>query len=62
MKGQNHWLRQQLYLNLLIGFLNPFNNVLIDKVEKVSGHRSHSYLISAEEYDTTLEKLRSMAK
>ena len=48
--------------DLLIGVLNPFNNVLIDKVEKVSGHRSHSYLISAEEYDTTLEKLRSMAK
>jgi hypothetical protein len=48
--------------DLLVGVVNPFNNTLVDKVEKASGHRSHTYLISPEEYDAALGKLRSMAK
>jgi hypothetical protein len=48
--------------DLLVGVLNPFNNLLVDKVEKVSGHRCHSYLISPEEYDAALEKIRTMQK
>ena len=47
--------------DLLVAVLNPFNNQLIDKVETISGHRCHTYLVSAEEYDLTLGKLRSMA-
>ena len=48
--------------DLLVGVVNPFNKVLVDKIERVSGHRCHSYLVSAEEYDATLEKYRSMKK
>jgi hypothetical protein len=48
--------------DLLVGVLNPFNNILVDKVEKVSGHRCHTYLISPEEYDPALEKFRTMKK
>ncbi len=47
--------------DLLVAVLNPFNNILIDKVEKASGHRCHTYLVSAEEYDIALGKLRGMA-
>jgi len=47
--------------DLLVAVLNPFNNVLIDKVEKAGGHRCHTYLVSAEEYDIALGKLRGMA-
>lgn len=47
--------------DLLVAVLNPFNNVLVDKVEKEGGHRCHSYLVSAEEYDIALGKLRKLA-
>lgn len=48
--------------DLLIGVLNPFNNMLVDKVETVSGHRCHSYLVPPEEYDAALGRLREMSK
>jgi hypothetical protein len=48
--------------DLLVGVLNPYNNLLVDKVERVSGHRCHTYLVSPEEYDATLEKFRGMKK
>ena len=48
--------------DLLVGVLNPFNNTLVDKVETVSGHRCHTYLVSPEEYDLALEKLNGLAK
>jgi hypothetical protein len=47
--------------DLLVAVLNPFSNMLIDKVEKIGGHRCHTYLVSAEEYDIVLGKLRGMA-
>ncbi len=47
--------------DLLVAVLNPFSKVLIDKVEKSGGHRCHTYLVSAEEYDIALGKLRGMA-
>jgi len=48
--------------DLLVGVLNPFNNTLVDKVENISGHRCHTYLVHPDEYDTALGKLRSLAK
>jgi tetratricopeptide (TPR) repeat protein len=47
--------------DLLVAVLNPFSHVLIDKVEKTSGHRCHTYLVSADQYDIALGKLRGMA-
>jgi hypothetical protein len=47
--------------DLLVAVLNPFNNLLVDKVEKRGGHRCHTYLVSAEEYDIALGKLRALA-
>jgi hypothetical protein len=47
--------------DLLVAVLNPFNNMLVDKVEKVGGNRCHAYLVSAEEYDIALGKLRGLA-
>jgi tetratricopeptide (TPR) repeat protein len=47
--------------DLLVAVLNPFNYALIDKVEKTGGHRCHTYLVSAEEYDIALGKLRALA-
>ncbi len=48
--------------DLLVGVLNPFNNALVDKVETTSGHRCHTYLVSPEEYDLALGRLRGLAK
>lgn len=48
--------------DLLVGVLNPFNNTLVDKVETASGHRCHTYLVSPEEYDLALGRLRGLAK
>ena len=48
--------------DLLVGVLNPFNSVLMDKAEKSSGHRCHAYLVSPEDYDIALGKLREMVK
>jgi len=47
--------------DLLVAVLNPFNLMLVDKVEKAGGHRCHTYIVSAEEYDIALGKLRGMA-
>lgn len=47
--------------DLLVAVLNPFNRALIDKVEKAGGRRCHTYLVTAEEYDTALTKLRALA-
>ncbi len=47
--------------DLLIGVLNPFNNVLIEKVEAASGHRCHTFLVDPEDYDHALVKLRVLA-
>lgn len=47
--------------DLLVAVLNPFNNVLVGHIEKSSGHRCHTYLVSSEEYDMALEKLRGLA-
>ena len=46
--------------DLLVAVLNPFNSILMDKVEKSSGHRCHAYLVSPVEYDAALGTLRSM--
>lgn len=48
--------------DLLVGVLNPFNNVLMEKVENESGHRCHSYLVLPEEYDAALGRLRAIPK
>jgi len=46
--------------NLLVGVLNPFNNALMDQVERSSGHRCHAFLVAPEDYDAALGKLRGM--
>lgn len=46
--------------DLLVAVLNPFNNMLMDKVEKFSGHRCHAYLVAPADYDAALGKLHSM--
>ncbi|MDH3981635.1 MAG: hypothetical protein OES84_01900 [Kiritimatiellaceae bacterium] len=48
--------------DLLVGVLNPFNNMLVDKVEKESGHHCHTYLVDPDDYDATLDRLRGLAK
>jgi tetratricopeptide (TPR) repeat protein len=47
--------------DLLVGVLNPFNNALADKVESISGHRCHTYLVDPEDYDLALGRLRALA-
>lgn len=46
--------------DLLVGVLNPFNSMLLDKIETVSGHRCHTFLVCPEDYDAALGRLRSM--
>ncbi len=46
--------------DLLVAVLNPFNHVLVDKVESESGHRCHTYLVEPEDYDAALERLRAL--
>lgn len=46
--------------DLLVAVLNPFNSILMDKVEKSSGHRCHAYLVSPVEYDEALGILRGL--
>ena len=48
--------------DLLVGVLNPFNSMLLDKIETVSGHRCHTFLVSPEDYDVALDRLRSMER
>jgi tetratricopeptide (TPR) repeat protein len=47
--------------DLMVAVLNPFNNALMDKVENVSGRRCHAYLVSPEDYDAALVKLRGLS-
>ena len=47
--------------DLLVGVLNPFNHSLADKVESISGHRCHTYLVDPEDYDLALGRLRTLA-
>ena len=44
--------------DLLVGVLNPFDNMLVEKIETESGHRCHAYLVEPEDYDAALEKRR----
>ena len=48
--------------DLLVAVLNPFNYALVDKIEAESGHRCHTYLVSAEDYDLALGKLRGLVQ
>lgn len=48
--------------DLLVAVLNPFNNMLVDKVERVGGHRCHTFLVAPEDYDLALGRLRELAK
>ncbi|MDH3346253.1 MAG: hypothetical protein OEL75_03620 [Kiritimatiellaceae bacterium] len=44
--------------DLLVAVLNPYNTALLDKAEKASGLRCHSYLVLPEDYDAVLGKIR----
>lgn len=46
--------------DLLVAVLNPFNNMLVDKMESESGHRCHTYLVESEDYDAALERMRAL--
>ncbi|WP_372808191.1 tetratricopeptide repeat protein [Pontiella sp.] len=46
--------------DLLVGVLNPFNNMLVDKVENESGHCCHTFLVEPADYDAALDKLRAL--
>ena len=48
--------------DLLVGVLNPFNSGLLEKVEKASGCRCHTFLVGPEDYDAALGKIRSMVE
>jgi hypothetical protein len=47
--------------DLLVAVLNPFNSKLVDKVERVGGCRCRTYLVAPEDYDASLDRLRSLA-
>ena len=47
--------------DLLIGVLNPFNKLLVDKAENECGHRCHTFLVGPEDYNHALAKLRALA-
>ncbi|MEE9367673.1 MAG: hypothetical protein V3V05_02300 [Pontiella sp.] len=47
--------------DLLVAVLNPFNNMLVDRIETESGHRCHTYVVEPADYDAALEKLRELA-
>jgi len=46
--------------DLLVAVLNPFNNMLVDKMESESGHRCHTYLVESEDYDAALGRMRAL--
>ncbi len=48
--------------DLLVAVLNPFNNMLVDKIESVSGRRCHTYLVDPEDYDQALGRLCAAAE
>lgn len=47
--------------DLLIGVLNPFNSAVQEKVESLTGHRCHAYLVGPDEYDAALARLKKLA-
>lgn len=47
---------------LMVGVLNPFNEQLKERAEKVSGRKCYTYLVSPEEYDQVLERIRPMLR
>lgn len=47
--------------DLLVGVLNPFNKLLLEKVEEAAGHRCHTFLVAPEDYDKGLGRLRALA-
>lgn len=46
--------------DLLVAVLNPFNNVLVEKVESESGHHCHTYLVDSEDYDLALGRTQAL--
>ena len=48
--------------DLLVAVLNPFNDVLMNKVKMSSGRRCHAFLVSPIDYDVALNKMREMEK
>ncbi|MDD2235668.1 MAG: hypothetical protein PHP44_00110 [Kiritimatiellae bacterium] len=44
--------------DLLVAMLNPFDRKLKDAVEEMTGRTCHYYLITAEEYDGLLKKMK----
>ncbi len=47
--------------DVLVATLNPFNNKLVDTVERTGGRRCHTYLVEPEDYDLALGRLKSLA-
>ena len=47
---------------LLVAVLNPFNNDLVDRIEKASGHTCHTFLVEADDYDEALQRFRELDK
>jgi tetratricopeptide (TPR) repeat protein len=47
--------------DLLVAVLNPFNHMLVDKVESLIGNRCRTFLVDPEDYDLALGRLRSLS-
>ncbi len=47
---------------LLVAVLNPFNNMLVNKVESLSGKRCRTFLVAPDDYDAALRNMRSLIK
>lgn len=45
---------------LLVAVLNPFNTFLVEKAERMSGRRCYTYLVSPEDYDSTLSAVSKL--
>ncbi|MBN2162623.1 MAG: hypothetical protein JXR25_10540 [Pontiellaceae bacterium] len=46
--------------DLLVAVLNPFNHILVDRIESDSGRRCHTYLVEPEDYDQALGRVRAL--
>jgi hypothetical protein len=44
--------------DLLLGILNPLDMHLLREAEKRSGHRCHPYLVTPDDYDSQLQKIK----
>jgi tetratricopeptide (TPR) repeat protein len=47
---------------LLVAVLNPFNSMLVEKIERLSGQRCHTFLAAPEDYDAVLGNLRRIVE